>query len=170
LGNYSYCGERTRLSKAVVGKFTCIGPGVQIGLGNHPVGEHVSIHPAFYSKAGQVGRTFVPETIFDEKPKATEIGNDVWIGANVIISGGVTIGNGAVIASGAVVTKDVLPYEVVGGIPAKKIRMIFIEDKVLFLQEFKWWEKTDEWLAQNASSFKNIETFISGNGQELNKS
>lgn len=72
--------------------------------------------------------------------KKTTIGNDVWIGRRVIIMKGVKIGDGAVIGAGAVVTKDVLPYSVVGGIPAKLIKFRFSLDIIAELEKIKWWE------------------------------
>ena len=69
-----------------------------------------------------------------------EIGNDVWVGASAIIMRGVKIGNGAIVAAGAVVTRDVLPYEIVGGIPAKHIKFKFPKKMMSKLEELKWWE------------------------------
>ena len=79
------------------------------------------------------------------------IGNDVWIGYEAVVMAGVTIGDGAVIGSRAVVTKDVPPYTIVGGVPARPIRRRFPEETVLALLEIKWWdwpkEKITEYLA-----------------------
>lgn len=79
------------------------------------------------------------------------IGNDVWIGYEAVVMAGVTIGDGAVIGSRAVVTKDVPPYTIVGGVPARPIRRRFPEEMVLALLEIKWWdwpkEKITEYLA-----------------------
>ena len=71
----------------------------------------------------------------------THIGNDVWIGLNATILDGVTIGDGAIVAAGAVVTKDVPPYAVVAGVPAKIIKYRFTESQIDFLLKFRWWEK-----------------------------
>ena len=68
------------------------------------------------------------------------MGNDVWIGRNALILSGVTIGNGAVIAAGAVVTKDVAPYEVVGGVPARHIKLRFGVETVIALNRIAWWD------------------------------
>lgn len=159
INDFSYCGEGTQIKSSIVGKFTCIGPNVSIGLGRHPVGQNVSIHPAFYSLAEQVGTTFASEQVFNESPEPTRVGNDVWIGANVSIPGGVSIGNGAVIASGSVVTKDVRSYEIVGGVPAKFIRWRFEENDINFLNKTCWWDKEEEWLRKHALYFKNIDRF-----------
>ena len=156
MGDFSYAAEDTLLENVSVGKFTCIGPSVKIGLGNHPVNNFISIHPAFYSTLGQAaGRTFADKTYFTEY-NHTEIGHDVWIGANVVIPGGVTIGNGAVIASGAVVTKDVPPYAIVGGVPAKILRYRFKDDEIKKLQQWKWWNKDEEWLQKHFSQMHEV--------------
>ena len=68
------------------------------------------------------------------------IGNDVWIGYETVILSGVTIGDGAIIGSRAVVTKDVPPYTIVGGVPAKTIRKRFSDDDIEALQKMKWWD------------------------------
>lgn len=88
------------------------------------------------------------------------IGNDVWIGSNVSILGGIEIGNGAVIGAGAVVTKNVEPYSVVAGVPAKELRKRFTEKEILFLESFKWWNKDIKWLEENVVLFSDIKLFI----------
>ena len=77
------------------------------------------------------------------------IGNDVWIGYDAVILSGVTIGDGAIIGARAVVTKDVPPYTIVGGIPARHIRKRFDEETVTRLMELKWWEWSDERIKEN---------------------
>jgi len=160
MGDFSYLGANSFIQNVAVGKFTCIGPDVYIGLGNHPTAEFISIHPIFYSKLAQAGGvSFADEQYFNEYSNS-DIGNDVWIGAGVIIPGGIKIGNGAVIASGAVVTKDVPPYAIVGGVPAKIIKYRFPEDEIHKLAGLKWWDKDDEWLKSNFKqmhSIKNID-------------
>ena len=70
------------------------------------------------------------------------------------------IGDGAIVAAGAVVTKDVEPYTIVGGVPAKQIRKRFTDEEIEFLLSFKWWEKDVAWIAANASKFENIKDFM----------
>lgn len=149
LGDFSYVGEDTLIQNVKIGKYTCIGPSVKIGLGNHPVKDFISIHPVFYSLAAQAADiTFADRQYFTEYTPS-EIGNDVWIGANVVIPGGIKVGNGAVIASGAVVTKDVPAYAIVGGIPAAVIRYRFSTEEIERLQQWQWWNKDPQWLKEH---------------------
>lgn len=83
------------------------------------------------------------------------IGNDVWIGYNAIILSGVKIGDGAIVATGAVVTKDVKPYEIVGGIPAKVIRKRFSDEVIIKLQKMKWWNWSVDKIKRNLIAIQN---------------
>lgn len=82
------------------------------------------------------------------------IGNDVWIGYEAIIMAGVTIGNGAIIGTRAVITKDVPPYTIVGGVPAKVIRKRFLDDTISKLLEIKWWDWNNEKIKRNIKAIK----------------
>lgn len=156
IGDFSYIADASFIENVKIGKFTCIGPHVKIGLGIHPVQDFISIHPVFYSLRGQAaGVSFADKQYFTEY-QPSEIGNDVWIGANVVIPGGIRIGNGAVIASGAVVTKDVPPYAIAGGVPAKIIRYRFPEEQVQQLQNWQWWNKDPAWLREHFKDMHHI--------------
>ncbi len=163
LGDYTYVARESQIFNTKVGKFTCIGPNVSTGMGAHPSAEFVSIHPLFYSTIGQSsGLVIVEKNLFDEYPH-TEIGNDVWIGNNVTVRSGVKIGDGAIIGSGAVVTKDVEPYSIVGGVPAKIIKYRFSQDEIEYQLQFKWWDKDLEWLKKNKHNFQNLGSFMAQN-------
>ena len=82
------------------------------------------------------------------------IGNDVWIGFEAVILAGVTIGDGAIIGARAVVTKDVPPYTIVGGIPAKPIKKRFDEDVISDLLRVKWWDWSNEKIARNIAAIQ----------------
>lgn len=155
LGDFSYVAGESRLVNTTVGKFTCIGPEVICGLGRHPSRNFVSIHPIFYSPLGQSQLTFVSDSYFDEHAPI-EIGNDVWIGARAIIRDGVKIGDGAIVGAGAVVTRDVPPYAIVGGVPAKIIRYRFQPAEIEFLEEMKWWDCDIEWIRENYEAFHDV--------------
>jgi tetrahydrodipicolinate N-succinyltransferase len=99
--------------------------------------------------------TFADKNSFDED-QTTFIGHDVWIGANAYVKDGVNIGNGAIVAAGSVVTRDVPPFAIVGGVPAKCIRLRFSEEQIDKLLELKWWDwteadlrKAQAWFAQD---------------------
>ena len=115
---------------------------------------------AFYSLQKQSGFTFTDKALFEESNGRVKIGNDVWIGTRAIITDGVTIGDGAIVAAGAVVTKDVEPYTIVGGVPAKPIRKRFTDEQIAFLQDLNWWDRETEWLKNNSASFQNIEALM----------
>lgn len=160
IDSYTYVYDNTRIFKAVIGKFCCIGPNCIFRLGLHPSKDFVSSHPIFYSTKKQVGLTFADRDYFEEE-KIVAVGNDVWVGANAIVLDGVTIGDGAIIAAGAVVTKDVPPYAIYGGIPAKLIRYRFDDEKTReFLVKLKWWDKDEEWLISNFKDFHSIDNFM----------
>lgn len=173
LGRGTYIANNTVLKHTKIGRFTSIGPYVTTIFGNHPTQTFVSTHPAFFSTRAQCGITFTAENKFQEfasplpcNPKySISIGNDVWIGAKVILLDGVKIGDGAVVASGALVNKDIEPYTVVGGVPAKIIKKRFNSNAIDFLLTFKWWDKDIAWLKENAKSFRDIEIFVKENSK-----
>lgn len=154
LGAYSYIAEGANASRVNFGRFCSIGPSFKTGFGNHPT-TFVSTHPVFYSTRKQCGITFAGKSCFDED-QTTYIGHDVWIGANAYVKDGVNIGNGAIVAAGSVVTRDVSPFAIVGGVPARCIRLRFSEEQIEKLLELKWWDWTEAdlrmaqaWFAQD---------------------
>lgn len=152
LGRHTYVGANARIVRANIGAFCSIGLDVIIGgLGKHPT-KWISTHPAFYSTLKQSGKTFSTRDLFDEFGP-NKIGNDVWIGARALILDGINIGDGAIIAAGAVVTKDVPPYAIVGGVPAKVIRSRFEPAVIETLLKWQWWHLSDEVLALLAPRF-----------------
>jgi acetyltransferase-like isoleucine patch superfamily enzyme len=164
LGDFTYIADNTSISRTSIGRFCSIGPNVRCGLGKHPAKKFVSTHPAFFSTKKQSQLAFVHEKLFDELV-TTQIGHDVWIGANALILDGVVVGNGAIVAAGAVVTKNVPPYAVVGGVPAKVIKYRFSPEEIVFLQKFEWWNRGLAWIKSNSNKFCDITEFVRALGR-----
>jgi acetyltransferase-like isoleucine patch superfamily enzyme len=167
VGRSTYIASNSSIQCAKIGRFCAIGDNVRICLGNHPSKTIVSIHPCFYSTYGQGSPEYLNRQIFEqhkyidyEKKYVVEIGNDVWIGNNVNIMDGITIGDGAIIGLGAVVTRDVDPYSIVTGIPARHLRYRFDEKQMQFLLKFRWWNKDEEWIKKNSHLFSDINIFM----------
>ncbi|SDF71732.1 CatB-related O-acetyltransferase [Sporolituus thermophilus] len=161
LGDYSYVSSNCVFQNTIIGKFCSIGPNVRAGLGNHLNNNFVSTHPAFFvnDKLCKPVISFVDKT-YHQFLKPITIGNDVWIGANAIILDGISIGDGAIVGAGAVVNKDVPPYAIVAGVPARIIRYRFNPEQVERLLKLRWWDKDVQWLKKNADKFLNIDQFI----------
>jgi acetyltransferase-like isoleucine patch superfamily enzyme len=163
IGAYTYVRPRCRLlaGLAGIGRYCSLATGVEIGDGDHPV-DWLSTHPFQYGEAWVANRwSKLPEPPpypkRSLKPR-TLIGHDVWIGANALIMRGVRIGHGAIVAAGAVVSKDVPPYAIVGGVPAKLIRYRFDPATVRALLRLGWWDYTADSLA--GVDFQAVETAI----------
>lgn len=141
-----------------IGRYCSIAEGVRIGESAHPV-DFLTTSPLTYDgfhfdwfdemQEAYKGKRYSSELVNTIKGAntPTSIGNDVWIGSNVTIMAGVKVGDGAVIGAGAVVTKDISPYEIVGGIPAKIIRRRFDEETVNDLLDLQWWQYSAKDLA-----------------------
>jgi acetyltransferase-like isoleucine patch superfamily enzyme len=159
LGDFTYVSSGSVILESEIGRFCSIGPNVRIAPGKHPIGIIVSTHPAVYSNPPYCLKNF--SKIDRHSPyRKVLIGNDVWICANVVISEGVVIGDGAVIAANSVVTKNVQPYSIVGGVPAKHIKYRFLSNEIDFLLTNKWWEKDLNWLEKHAFTLWNINDYI----------
>ena len=143
-----------------IGRFCSIAPEVKNTLGVHPISEpYVSTSPMFFSLRKQTGKTFAKKQLFEELKEPIEIGHDCWIGQRVFIVGGVKIGIGAVVLAGAVVTKDVPPYSIVGGVPAKGLKYRYDDDTIKFLLKSEWWNRPIDWLEANYELFCDIDEF-----------
>lgn len=157
MGKYSYLGPFSQVVRTKIGNYCSIANYCYIGQGSHPL-DWISTSPVFYGNHNLFGVNFSEEP-YDEF-KDTRIGNDVWIGSFSLIKGGITIGDGAVIGMGAVVTKDVGPYEIWAGNPAKLIRKRFDEETIERLLDLKWWNWDDTKISSFRTTYDNVKEFL----------
>jgi len=135
IGDRSYINSGTIIASGRVGRYCSIGSNCQIGMADHPL-EFLSTSPLLYG----------PRNIFEDGShwehygEAPEVGSDVWIGAQVFVRQGVTVGHGAVLGAGAVVVKDIPPYAIAAGVPARVLRYRFSPATVERLLDSRWWE------------------------------
>lgn len=144
VGKYSRIGARCKITNADVGNYSVFSADCIAGVGQHPT-NYLSYHSIFYKKGNWGWHddwVKYPEG-FKEQARII-VGNNVWIGRKVVVMDGVNIGDGAIVATGAVVTKDVPPFAVVGGVPAKVIKYLFPQEMIDRLEEIKWWYLPDE--------------------------
>ncbi|WP_295728103.1 CatB-related O-acetyltransferase [uncultured Muribaculum sp.] len=153
IGDYTYIGPNSRVVYSTVGKFCSIAGEVCLGLATHPL-TYISSSPIFISTNNATGHRWTTKNVDFHEYVPTKIGNDVWIGTRAIIMGGITIGDGAVVGAGAVVTKDVPPYAIVGGIPAKIIRYRFDSGTIDVLLRLKWWNLSSRIVKKNIGIFQ----------------
>lgn len=167
MGYGSYIGPDTHLM-ADIGRFSSIGPRCHYIYETHPYkAPFVSTSRQFVSLTSLCGgKTFAKRKVFDEfllydkeKELINKIGNDCWLGADVTLIGGVEIHDGAVVLANAVVTKDVPPYAIVGGVPAKIIGYRYDEETIQLLQDSKWWDNSEEWFEENWELMVDIDKF-----------
>lgn len=157
IGDYSYCGYDCAFLDVKIGKFCCISDSVIVGGSSHPM-HFVSMSSVFldHKDSSQIklgNLKYLPQV-------KTFIGHDVWIGNRVIIKSGVSIGIGAVIGTGSVVTKDVPPYAIVAGNPAKIIRYRFDEILISKLLDSEWWDMSEKDLKSFSNNFDNPIKFL----------
>lgn len=151
IGRYSYIGRGSCVESAEIGSFCSIAGNVQIGGASHPL-DHPSTSPVFCKGGNILGANFA-QTEFETRTK-TVIEDDVWVGYGAIIKAGVTIHTGAVIGMGSVLTKEVGPYEIWAGNPARLIRNRFDEATIHRLLNSRWWEWDDETLLASSNFFE----------------
>lgn len=157
MGKHSFCGYDCDINHTEIGSFCSIANNVIIGGGAHPL-NWISSSPVFYR-----GRDSV-KTKFSEHERDPQqevlIGHDVWIGQNALVKQGVVIGVGSVIGMGSVVTKDVAPYAIVAGNPAKEIKFRFDREMRSELLASKWWSESDDVLLELGFYSNNLKEFL----------
>lgn len=148
IGKHTYLQEGVEINNTKIGRYCSISRNVIIGPYQHPL-VNVSTSPKLY-------RNVLKSDFYDDKPKITIIGNDVWLGTSCVVVGGTKVGDGAVVAANAVVTKDVPDWAIVAGVPAKIIKYRFDEAKIDYLRKMKWWNMTEQELLIHKNFFENI--------------
>ena len=164
LGYGSYIGHHSSLT-AKIGRFCSISNHVICNAGIHPFqAPFATTSPCFFSLRKQNGATFATQQMLNEIKTTDnegafdcEIGNDVWICEGVFINGGIHIADGAVVLAHAVVTKDVPPYAIVGGVPAKIIGYRYDEATIKWLLNVQWWNNPIAWFRAHWSLLCNID-------------
>lgn len=167
VGDYTYIQRNCHMNNTVIGKYSSIGSGFSSGMGIHPT-NGITSNPMFYSTLKQNGFSLTDKTKIAEN-KPIVIGNDVYVGLNVTVLDGVTIGDGAMLGAGTVVTKDVPPYAIVGGVPARVIKYRFDEKKIEELLKIKWWNFDDDKLQDVERLFFDVDAFIGKYKSQTNK-
>jgi phosphonate metabolism protein (transferase hexapeptide repeat family) len=159
-GDYSYAAGNVTIIYAEIGKFCSIAPYVRINPGNHPM-HRVTQHHCTYRRI-QFGFDIADDEEFFQWRQEHKciIGHDVWIGHGALIMPGVEIGTGAVIGAGAVVTKNVAPYEVVAGVPARPLRKRFSDEVAAKLLAIAWWDWNRPTLEKRFPDLLDIGLFI----------
>jgi phosphonate metabolism protein (transferase hexapeptide repeat family) len=159
--DYSYIMGSGNVIYSRIGKFCSIASMVRLNPGNHPMHRATQHHFTYRSEQFGLGADD-PRVFSSRRSRPVNVGHDVWIGHGAIVLPGVRIGTGAVVGAGAVVSKDVEPYMVVAGVPAKPIRMRFpykIQDALL---RVRWWDWSHEQLERSLPDFRNldVEAFV----------
>jgi len=157
-GDYSYCDRYADIANAQIGKFSNIAAFVRIGATDHPL-HTAACHHFLYRSADYWDGTARDEAFFaHRKSRIADIGHDTWIGAGAMIKPEVTLGHGAVVAAGAVVTKDVEPYMIVAGTPAKPLRRRQPREIADRLIALAWWDWSHERLHLALEDFRKLGT------------
>ncbi|WP_371348411.1 DapH/DapD/GlmU-related protein [Ancylobacter sp. IITR112] len=166
LGDYSYVVNDSDIAYARIGKFTSIAAMTRINPGNHPMQRASQSHFTYRASAYFDDAQDEPDFFAWRRAQGVTIGHDVWIGHGAIVLAGRAIGDGAVVAAGAVVTKDVAPYSIVAGVPARPVKERFPPAIAARLQALAWWDWDHARLRAALEDFRTlaIEAFLEKHG------
>jgi phosphonate metabolism protein (transferase hexapeptide repeat family) len=163
MGDYSYVVNDGQITYTTIGKFCSIAAMIRINPGNHPMHRATQAHFTYRASAYFPGESDDSEFFAWRRDHHCTIGHDVWLGHGAIVLPGRNIGTGSVIAAGAIVTKDVAPYTIVAGNPARPVRRRFSQTVEDGLMELAWWDWDHEMLRQALPDFRKlpVEDFLS---------
>lgn len=166
LDDYSYLGRGCELISTDIGKFSNVAAMVRINPGFHPM-ERVTLHHITYRRRRYGVHANDDAEFFEwRRRQRVRIGHDTWIGHGVVIMPGVTIGNGAVVGSNSVVTKDVPPYAVIAGVPARVLRMRFAPAIARAVETTAWWDWDHATLTERLPDMNDIRRFLARYGAQ----
>lgn len=150
IGDYTRIRHFSTVYYATIGKFSTISKNVRIGIGQHPT-NLLSTNLIFYRRNPITNKWVKPIDFIEYEP--ISIGNDVWIGEAAMIMGGVKVSDGAIVAARSVVTKDIPPYAIVAGVPARVVKYRFDQETINRLLEIKWWNLSEHEITNKLSAF-----------------
>ncbi len=167
IGRGTYFSGNARLWQTRIGRYCSLGLDLLNLMGRHPTTGFATTHPAFFSTQKQAGFTYADRACCDEVRYADAdrrhvcvIGHDVWLGGRVTLLDGVSIGSGAIVGAGAVVTKDLPPYSISVGVPARTVSWRFEPALIERLLAAAWWDREPAWLQRNQDAFVSAETLL----------